>query len=57
MKYQECSLNDNLYHGPDLANNLLGILLRFGEGQVANMEDIEKMFYQVLLIPKSEKFY
>ena len=41
------SLNQMLLQGPDLTQNLLGILLKFRCKPVAVMEDIEKMFYQV----------
>ncbi|XP_059092249.1 uncharacterized protein LOC131887635 [Tigriopus californicus] len=47
LKYGGVSLNDMLLPGPDLSNNLLGVLLRFRQGKVAIMGDIEKMFYQV----------
>ena len=33
--------------GPDLANHLIGVLMRFQEEHVAIMADIEVMFYQV----------
>ena len=39
------SLNDVLISGPDLMNNLVGVLLRFRREPVAVMADIEKMFY------------
>ena len=41
------SLNQMLLQGPDLTQNLLGILLKFCCKPVAVMADIEKMFYQV----------
>jgi hypothetical protein len=41
------SLNNQLMHGPDLNNNLLGVLLRFRQGEVAVAGDVEKMFLQV----------
>ena len=46
-KYQGRSLNDVVLQGPDLTNKLIGVLLRFREGQVALMADIEQMFHQV----------
>ena len=36
-KFQGLSLNDYLAKGPDVLNNLLGVLLRFREGQCAIM--------------------
>ena len=47
MKFHGVSLNDKLLQGPDLTNNLLGVLLRFRQGNITLIGDIEKMFYQV----------
>ena len=44
---QGISLNDCIYQGPDLANKLIGVLLRFRQDRVAIMGDIEGMFNQV----------
>ena len=44
-------LNDRLYHGPDLTNNLVGILTRFQEEETAPTADIEAMFHQVKVLP------
>lgn len=41
------SLNKHLLQGPDLTNNLSGVLYRFRREPVAIMCDIESMFYQV----------
>ena len=41
------SLNKHLLQGPDLTNNLTGVLHRFRSEPVAIMCDIESMFYQV----------
>lgn len=46
-KYKGKSLNDHLYHGPDLANSLLGVLLRFRMHRIAIVTDIQEMFLQV----------
>ena len=46
-KYHGTSLNDNIYQGPDLTNQLLGVLLRFRQEAIALMADIEGMFNQV----------
>ena len=40
-------LNDYWAKGPDLINNMLGILLRFREGEVAISGDIKKMYHAV----------
>ncbi|XP_064622346.1 uncharacterized protein LOC135484642 [Lineus longissimus] len=46
-KYRGVSLNDQLVHGPDLTNSLLGVLVRFRERPMALVGDIEGMFLQV----------
>ena len=46
-KYHGTSLNDNIYQGPDLTNQLLGVLFRFRQETIALMADIEGMFNQV----------
>ena len=40
-------LNDYWAKGPDLLNNLLGVLIRFRENEVAFMGDISKMYHTV----------
>jgi len=45
-RYRGNSLNDHLLSGPDLTNNLLGVLCRFRRYPIAVMCDIEKMFHQ-----------
>ena len=39
------SLNNVLLQGPDMTNNLLGILLRFRREVIATAADIQQMFY------------
>ncbi|XP_070548363.1 uncharacterized protein [Ptychodera flava] len=46
-EYEGTSLNKQVLQGPDLTNNLIGVLLRFREKPVAFMGDIEGMFLQV----------
>jgi hypothetical protein len=41
------SLNRHLLQGPDLTNNLVGVLVRFRQERTAIMCDIESMFHQV----------
>ena len=43
-KFRGQSLNSNLLKGPDLLNNLLGVLMRFREHPVAVLADIEGMY-------------
>ena len=53
-RYDGVSLNSTLLRGPDLANNLIGVLSRFRQEPVAVMLDIEGMFHQVYVNPKSK---
>ncbi|XP_073231681.1 uncharacterized protein [Porites lutea] len=46
-QFQGMSLNSELLQGPDLTNNLVGILLRFRQDPVAVMGDVQCMFHQV----------
>lgn len=46
-KHHGTSLNDNILLGPDLTNNLVGVLTRFRQEPFAVMGDIEAMFHQV----------
>ncbi|XP_069109451.1 uncharacterized protein [Argopecten irradians] len=47
--YDGTSLNQSLLSGPNLTNELLGILLRFRKDEVAFAADIEQMFYSFLV--------
>lgn len=44
--FQGCSLNNALLSGPNLTNNLLGILFRFRKDLYAIAGDIQQMFYR-----------
>ena len=46
-RFEDTSLNDQLLHGPDLTNTLIGVLIRFRQEPVALTSDIESMFHQV----------
>ena len=46
-EYKEECLNRLLLQGPDLINNLVGVLCRFRKERTAVMCDIEGMFHQV----------
>jgi hypothetical protein len=54
--YLGFSLNDELLQGPDLANLMVGNMLRFRKEEIALMGDIEAMYYQVS-IPESQRSY
>ncbi|XP_051792767.1 uncharacterized protein LOC127530320 [Acanthochromis polyacanthus] len=45
-KHRGVSLNNHLLSGPDMINNLAGVLIRFRLHDIALMCDIEKMFHQ-----------
>ena len=51
-KFRGTSLNDQLLHGPDLTNNLFGVLNRFRQESIALVSDIEAMFHQVRVDPR-----
>ena len=46
-RFAGTSLNSHLLQGPDLINNLVGVLLRFRQDKFAVMADLESMFHQV----------
>ena len=48
------SLNKQLITGPDLTNQLVGVLIRFREEHIAYMADIEFMFYLVR-VPENQR--
>ena len=54
-KFRGISLNDNLSTGPDLLQNLIGIIFRFREKKIAITADIEAMFLQVKVPPEECK--
>ena len=45
-KFKGTSLNENLIHGPDLANEIIEVLFRFRK-EVAIAADVQEMFHQV----------
>ena len=47
--YKGHKLNDYWMKGPDLLNDLFGVLLRFREGQAAVLGDIKKMYHRILI--------
>ena len=50
-RFNGTSLNEELLQGPEMTNNLLGVLLRFREEGIAIKGDIEAMFHQVKMQP------
>ena len=55
-KFMDSSLNDALMRGPDLLNNLVGVLTRFRLYPIAMVSDIEKMFHQVKVKASDRNF-
>ena len=50
--YSGRSLNDNLLRGPDEANRIVGVLLRFRHGEVGFAADVECMFHAFYVPPE-----
>ena len=50
-KFSGHILNDYLEKGPDMLNNLLGIILRFREERVGMVGDISKMYHSIEISP------
>ena len=46
-EFQGTSINKSLLPGPDLTNQIVGVLLRFREEPMAVIGDIEAMYHQV----------
>ena len=42
--------------GPDLTNQIIGVLLRFWQERVTFMADIEAMFYKVRVPPEQRSY-
>lgn len=50
-RFGDTSLNDQLLQGPDMTNNLTGVLLRFRQEPIALMAEVEQMFHPVRVVP------
>lgn len=50
-RFSGTSLNEQLMQGPNLTNDLSGVLIRFREEEIAFSADIEGMFYQTRVSP------
>ena len=55
-EFKEVSLNKNLMSGPDLTNQIVGVLTRFREEPVVIMGDNESMFHQVMVQREDRSF-
>ena len=49
-------MNKDLLSGPDLTNQIVGVLTRFREEEIGIMADIQSMYYQVF-IPKDQRSF
>ncbi|CAM1295397.1 Uncharacterised protein r2_g452 [Pycnogonum litorale] len=56
-KSEGISLNDMMLSGPKLQQDLLDILLRFRQKEIAISGDIKEMFPQVVLVPEDRKYH
>ena len=48
------SINRNLMTGPDITNQLIGVIIQFQEENVAIMADIEAVLYEVKVAEKQK---
>ena len=55
-EFQGVSLNKALLPGPDLMNNLTGVLMRFRKKNIAVMCDVEQMFHSFYVDPAHRDF-
>ena len=55
--YKGWSLNDGLFKGPALLNNLFCVLLAWRQNAVAMTGDIRKMFNQVQIAPEDRLYH
>ena len=55
-EFQGVSLNKVLLPGPDLMNNLIGVLIRFLKENIAVMCDVEQMFHSFYVDPAHRDF-
>ena len=51
-QFTQTSLNRQLLQGPDLTNNIVGVLTRFHQEFVGLVADIQSMFHQVRVEPR-----
>ena len=55
--FQGHKLNDYWMKGPDLLNNLFGVVLRFREREVALVGDISKMYHRILITERDQQVH
>ena len=55
--YEGYSLNNELLQGPDLVNQLVGVLARFRREPVAYSADLEACFHQIHIPPSQRRYF
>ena len=55
-EYEGKSISKELIPGPDLTNQIVGVLMKFREERIAIMADVEAMYYQVC-VPENQQTY
>ena len=56
-KFDDVSLNDVIYQGPDNIASLFGVLLRFRKGKYAAIGDITEMYHRVLNTEQDKSYF
>ena len=56
-KFGGTSLNDAILQGPNMMNNLAGVLIRFRREQVAVVADIQAMFHQCQVTTEDQRYF
>lgn len=56
-KYDGVSLNDSVYQGPKLQQELFNVLLRFRRHPIALMCDVAEMYLRIGIDPKDQKYH
>jgi hypothetical protein len=56
-KYEGCSLNDEMFPGPNLQRDIVDILLNFRRRPVGLVGDIKEMFSQIALKEEDQRYH
>ena len=56
VEFQGRSINKELLSGPDLTNQIIGVLTQFREEKTAFMADVEAMYHQVQVTEDQQSF-
>ena len=55
-EFEGRSINQELLSGPDLADQVVGVLTHFQQEPVVFMADVESMYYQVMVPDNQQAF-